>query len=69
LKIQHGNNHERLANIGKDVLEQHRMNLACLTEINALSGIVEEAQDDISDIEDLQEDLGGVADSDVSTFD
>jgi hypothetical protein len=45
------------------------MNLACLTEINALSGIVEEAQDDISDIEDLQEDLGGVADSDVSTFD
>jgi hypothetical protein len=51
---------ERLAGVGKDALEQHRMNLAHLVEINAPTGIVEEAEDDLSDIEDLQEDLDGV---------
>jgi tetratricopeptide (TPR) repeat protein len=51
---------ERLTSVGKDVLEQHIMNLACLMEINAPTGIVEEAEDDLSDIEDLQEDLSGV---------
>ncbi|KAJ7307712.1 hypothetical protein DFH08DRAFT_1051622 [Mycena albidolilacea] len=51
---------ERLASIGKDVLEQHRMNLAHLVEINAPTGIAEEMEDDLSDTEDLQEDLGGV---------
>jgi hypothetical protein len=30
-------------------------------EINAPTGIVEEAEDDLSDIEDLQENLVGVA--------
>ncbi|KAJ7339153.1 hypothetical protein DFH08DRAFT_1013985 [Mycena albidolilacea] len=51
---------ERLASVGEDVLFQHRMNLACLMEINALTRIVEEAEDSLSDIEDLQQDLGGV---------
>jgi hypothetical protein len=51
---------ERLAGVCKEVLEQHRMNLAHPGEINAPTGIVEEAEDDLSDIEDLQEDLGGV---------
>jgi hypothetical protein len=51
---------ERLASVGKDLLEQHRMNLARLVEINAPTGILEGAEDDLSDMEDLQEDLGGV---------
>jgi hypothetical protein len=51
---------ERLAGVGKDVLEQHRINLAHLLEINAPTGIVEEGEDDLSDIVDLQEDLVGV---------
>jgi hypothetical protein len=51
---------ERLASVGKDVLEQHRMNLACLMEINTPTGIMEEAEDELADIEDLQEDLVGV---------
>jgi tetratricopeptide (TPR) repeat protein len=51
---------ERLASVGKDLLEQHRMNLARLVEINVPTGIVEEAEDDLSDIEDLLEDLVGV---------
>ncbi|KAJ7321265.1 hypothetical protein DFH08DRAFT_1033821 [Mycena albidolilacea] len=51
---------ERLASIGEDVLGQHRVNLACLTKLNELSGIVGGAEDHISDIEDLQEDLVGV---------
>jgi hypothetical protein len=50
---------ERLASAGKDVLEQHRMILPCLTEINAPTGTVEDREDNLSDIEDLQEDLGG----------
>jgi hypothetical protein len=38
----------------------HRMNLAHLPKINAPTGTVEEGEDDLSDIEDLQEDLGGL---------
>jgi hypothetical protein len=51
---------ERLESVGKDVLEQHRMNLAHLIEINVPTGIVEEAEDELSDMEDLQENLVGV---------
>jgi hypothetical protein len=51
---------KRLASIGKDVVEQHKLSLACLTEMNAPTAIVEEVEDDLSDIEDLQEDLGRV---------
>jgi hypothetical protein len=51
---------ERLASVGESVLGQDRMNLACLTKMNAPAGIVEEAEEDISDIEDLQEDPVGV---------
>jgi tetratricopeptide (TPR) repeat protein len=42
---------ERLASVGKDALEQHRRKLAHLMEINAPTGIVEEVEDDLSDIE------------------
>jgi hypothetical protein len=53
--------HERVAGISKQVLEQHRNNLACLAELNALSGTVEELEDDLSDIEDLDTtDMGDV---------
>jgi gas vesicle protein len=51
---------EKLASVGKDLVEQHRRNLARLMENNAPTGIVEEAKDDLSDIEDLPEDLRGV---------
>jgi hypothetical protein len=44
---------KRLESVGEDVLEQHRMNLAHLMEINAPTGIVKEAEDELSDIEDL----------------
>ncbi|KAF8198226.1 hypothetical protein K438DRAFT_1824074 [Mycena galopus ATCC 62051] len=45
---------ERLASVGKEVLEKHRMNLACLVGINAPTGIVvEETEENISDNEDL----------------
>jgi hypothetical protein len=47
---------EKLAGVSKDVLKQHRINLARLVEINTPPGIVEEADDDLSDIE--EEDLG-----------
>ncbi|KAJ7916354.1 hypothetical protein B0H13DRAFT_2323455 [Mycena leptocephala] len=50
-QVQHIN--ERLAGISKDVLDQHRNNLACLAEVNAPSGTVEELEEDLSDIEDL----------------
>jgi hypothetical protein len=50
---------ERLAIVGQDVLG-HRVNLAHLAELNAPTCIVEEVEDDISDIENLQEDLIGV---------
>ncbi|KAJ7624257.1 hypothetical protein DFH06DRAFT_1305146 [Mycena polygramma] len=47
---------ERLAAVGKDLLEQHReTNFACLVELKAPSGTIEEMQDDLSDVEDLQE--------------
>jgi tetratricopeptide (TPR) repeat protein len=50
---------ERLAGISEDVLEQHRNNLACLAELNAPSGTVEELEEDLSDIEDLDKmDMG-----------
>jgi hypothetical protein len=56
-KVQHIN--EKLAGISDDVLEQHRNNLACLAELNAPSGTVEELEDDLSDIEDLDKmDMG-----------
>ncbi|KAJ7859441.1 hypothetical protein B0H13DRAFT_1901465 [Mycena leptocephala] len=45
---------ERLASIGEDVLKQHQKNLACLAELNAPSGAVENLEDDLSDMEDLQ---------------
>jgi hypothetical protein len=48
---------ERLASVGKDVLEQHKKNLACLAELNAPSGTVAELEDNVSDIEDLEVDL------------
>ncbi|KAJ7796242.1 hypothetical protein B0H13DRAFT_1934655 [Mycena leptocephala] len=44
---------ERVANISEDMLKQHRNNLACLSELNALAGHVEELEDDLSDIEDM----------------
>jgi tetratricopeptide (TPR) repeat protein len=46
---------ERLASVGEDVLEQHRKNMARLVE-NVPTGIVEDVEDDLSDIEDHQED-------------
>jgi hypothetical protein len=56
-QVQHIN--ERLAGISKDVLEQHRDNLARLAELNAPTGTVEELEDDLSDIEDLDKvDIG-----------
>ncbi|KAJ7026084.1 hypothetical protein C8F04DRAFT_1045957 [Mycena alexandri] len=50
---------ERLASVNESELEQHRRNLAHLMENNAPSGIVEEAEDDLSDTEE-EENLGGV---------
>jgi hypothetical protein len=44
---------ERAVNISKDVLEQHRNNLACLAELHVPAGTVEELEDDLSEIEDL----------------
>ncbi|KAJ7891072.1 hypothetical protein B0H13DRAFT_1887319 [Mycena leptocephala] len=50
---------ERVATISKDVLEQHRNNLACLAELNAPAGTAEEIEDDLSDIKDLDKmDMG-----------
>jgi tetratricopeptide (TPR) repeat protein len=47
----------RLASVGEDILEQHRKNLASLAELNAPLGIVEELEDEVSDIEELEVDL------------
>jgi tetratricopeptide (TPR) repeat protein len=47
----------RLASVGEDVLEQHRKNLASLAELSAPLGIVEELEDEVSDIEELEVDL------------
>jgi hypothetical protein len=53
------NINERLVGISEDVLEQHRNNLARLAELTALSGTVEELEDDLSDIEGLDKiDMG-----------
>jgi hypothetical protein len=48
---------ERLASVEEDVLEQHRKKLACLAELNAPSGAVEELEDELSDIDDPEVDL------------
>ncbi|KAJ7620722.1 hypothetical protein DFH06DRAFT_63978 [Mycena polygramma] len=48
---------ERLASIGNDLLEQHRTSLALLAELNVPSGTIEEAEDDLSDTEDMPEEL------------
>ncbi|KAJ7853240.1 hypothetical protein B0H13DRAFT_1904221 [Mycena leptocephala] len=44
---------ERVANIGEDVLNQRKNNLARLADLNAVAGTVEELEDDLSNIEDL----------------
>jgi hypothetical protein len=44
---------QRLAGVSEDVLEQHRKNLACLAELNAPSGTVDEINN-LSDIEDTE---------------
>ncbi|KAJ6474008.1 hypothetical protein C8R47DRAFT_1076446 [Mycena vitilis] len=45
---------ERVACMGKDLLEQHRKSLALLADLSAPSGIVEEQEEDLSDdVEDL----------------
>jgi hypothetical protein len=54
---QVGNIDGRLASVGEDVLEQHRKNLAPLAELNAPLRIVEELEDEASDIEELEVDL------------
>jgi tetratricopeptide (TPR) repeat protein len=51
---------ERLASVGEHVLEKCRMNLVCLVEINAPTGIVGEAENELADIDDQEEDLVGV---------
>ncbi|KAJ7911709.1 hypothetical protein B0H13DRAFT_1875543 [Mycena leptocephala] len=57
---------DRVANISKDVLKQHRNNLARLSELNAPAGPVEELEDDLSDIGDLAEiDMGDVKEADL----
>jgi tetratricopeptide (TPR) repeat protein len=50
-QVQHVN--QRVTGISKDVLKQHRNNLARLAELNAPAGTVEELEDDLSDIENL----------------
>jgi hypothetical protein len=63
-QVQHIN--ERLAGISKDVLKQHRNNLARLAEFNAPAGTIEELEDDLSDIEDLDKvDIGDEKESDL----
>ncbi|KAJ7911140.1 hypothetical protein B0H13DRAFT_2483243 [Mycena leptocephala] len=44
---------ECLAGVGKDVLEQHRLNLARLAELNVPFATVED-EDDLSDIKDME---------------
>jgi gas vesicle protein len=45
-QVQH-----RLAGVSKDVLEQHRNNLAHLVELNAPTRTVEELESDIEDLD------------------
>jgi gas vesicle protein len=57
---------ERVANISKDVLEQHQNNLAHLAELNAPAGTIEELEDDLSDIEELDKvDMGNEKELDL----
>jgi hypothetical protein len=51
---------ERLASAGEDVLEQHRLSLAPLAEINASTGAVKDTEENLSNLEGLQEDQSGV---------
>jgi hypothetical protein len=44
---------QRLADVGEDVWEQHRKNLACLAELTAPLGTVDEIND-LSDVEDME---------------
>jgi hypothetical protein len=48
---------ERLATVGKDVKEQHKKILVHLADLGAPIRIVVEGQEDVSDFEDLEEDL------------
>ncbi|KAJ7688079.1 hypothetical protein B0H16DRAFT_1030448 [Mycena metata] len=50
--------HKRLAGIGKDIKEQHKMNLSRLTELNAPTGTVEEVDEDESADELEKEEAG-----------
>ncbi|KAJ7602167.1 hypothetical protein DFH06DRAFT_1351598 [Mycena polygramma] len=43
---------ERLASIDESLLENHRKSLAYLAELNVPSGTIEDAQEDLSDIDD-----------------
>ncbi|KAJ7827694.1 hypothetical protein B0H13DRAFT_1917525 [Mycena leptocephala] len=45
------------ASVGEDVLEHHKQNLARLAELNVPSTIVKELEDNLSDTEDLEENL------------
>ncbi|KAJ7660156.1 hypothetical protein DFH06DRAFT_1297008 [Mycena polygramma] len=44
---------ERLAAVGKDLLEKTRQSLAYLAELDAPAGIIEEQEENLSDFEDL----------------
>ncbi|KAJ7609339.1 hypothetical protein DFH06DRAFT_1148459 [Mycena polygramma] len=49
----------RLASVDKELLEQHRNSLARLAELNAPSGIIEEQEGGMSDLEDLVDEEEG----------
>jgi predicted unusual protein kinase regulating ubiquinone biosynthesis (AarF/ABC1/UbiB family) len=51
---------EKVANISKDVLKQHRNNLVHLAELSALAGTVEELDNDLSDEDLAKIDMGDV---------
>ncbi|KAJ7620684.1 hypothetical protein DFH06DRAFT_1359597 [Mycena polygramma] len=48
---------ERLALLGEDLLEQHCKSLALLAELDVPPGSIEEAEDELSDTEDMPEEL------------
>ncbi|KAJ7707039.1 hypothetical protein B0H16DRAFT_1481727 [Mycena metata] len=52
---------ESLTGIGEDIKEQHKMNLSRLTELNALTGTVEEVDEDLSEDEPEKEEAPLVA--------
>jgi hypothetical protein len=58
-QVQHIN--ERVANISEDVLEQHRINLAHLAELNAPAGTVQELEDDLDKMDMVGKELGLIA--------